>query len=237
MVTERLLADAALATALGLESEFATARPASGLRLNLGCGAQTPEGWVNVDNALGARVARLPGISRLATRLGLFRTQWSGEIFIHDLCRPFPWGDESVNCIYSSHTLEHLTREEGAFVMRECRRVLRPGGIIRIVVPDLRAFIDRYLGGEFSADRFLENLDVLPSARGRLARGRMGRWLATRAESPHACMYDADTLLASLERAGLSCREREPFDSAILDIERIELRERVKNSVIVEGVR
>jgi SAM-dependent methyltransferase len=232
MVTERLLADAALATALGPESEFAAARPASGLRLNLGCGAQTPEGWVNVDNALGARVARLPGISRLATRLGLFRTHWSGEIFIHDLRRPFPWGDESVDCIYSSHTLEHLTREEGAFVMRECRRVLRPGGIIRIVVPDLRAFINRFLRGEFPADLFIENLGVLPSAR-----GRMGRWLATRAESPHACMYDADTLLASLERAGLRCREREPFDSAIPDIERIELRERVKNSVIAEGVR
>jgi SAM-dependent methyltransferase len=232
MVTERLLTDAALATALGPESELATARPASGPRLNLGCGAQTPEGWVNVDNALGARVARMPGISRLATRLGLFRTQWSGEIFIHDLRRPFPWGDESVDCIYSSHTLEHLTREEGAFVMRECRRVLRPGGIIRIVVPDLRAFINRFLRGEFPADRFIENLAVLPSAR-----GRMGRWLATRAESPHACMYDADTLLASLERVGLSCREREPFDSGIPDVDRIELQERVKNSVIVEGVR
>jgi hypothetical protein len=116
--------------------------------------------------------------------------------------------------------------------MRECQRVLRPGGIVRIIVPDLRAFIDRYLRGEFPADRFIENLGVLPSRRGRL-----GKWLSSRAESPHACMYDADTLLASLERVGLSCTEREPFDSAIPHIERIELRERVKNSVIVEGVR
>jgi SAM-dependent methyltransferase len=184
-----------------------------------------------VDNALGARVAHVPGISVLARRLRLFRTPWSAKIFIHDLRRPFPWDDGSVDCVYSSHALEHLTREEGLFVMHECHRVLRPGGIIRFVVPDLRAFVDRYLSGEFPADRFVENLGVLPS-RG----GGVGSWLASQAESPHACMYDAPTLLARLEEAGLTCREREPFDSAIPEIDQVELRQRVKNSVIVEGV-
>jgi SAM-dependent methyltransferase len=178
-------------------------------------------------------VAHVPGISVLARRLRLFRTAWSAEIFIHDLRRPFPWDSGSVDCIYSSHTLEHLTREEGLSVMRECCRVLRPGGIIRIVVPDLRAFVHRYQSGEFPADRFVENLGVLPSRR----RRRVGRWIASRAESPHACMYDAATLLARLEEVGLTCHERGPFDSAIPDIEQVEVQQRVKNSVIVEGVR
>jgi predicted SAM-dependent methyltransferase len=202
------------------------------LRLNLGCGEQTPAGWVNVDNAVGARVVRMPGMSILARQLKLFRTSWNDSIFIHDLRRPLPWSAHSVDCIYSSHTLEHLTREEGLFVMRECHRVLKPGGIVRIVVPDLQAFVSRYLSGEFQADRFVENLGLLPTRRGRIK-----GLLAPLIESPHACMYDADTLLASLHRAQLDCRECEPFDSAIPDIGAIELQSRVKNSVIVEGIR
>ena len=85
----------------------------SGLRLNLGCGTRTPDQWMNVDYALGARLGKIAPLRPLLRSVGIFHIEWSASIFIHDLRRPLPWPDGSVAAIYSSHTLEHLTKEAG----------------------------------------------------------------------------------------------------------------------------
>ena len=112
------------------------------MKLHLGCGAQTPEGWINVDYFIGARLARVPVVRWIARKSNLFGLEWPTDVFLHDLRRPFPWRDASADVIYASHLLEHLTREDGARLLRECHRVLKPRGIVRIVVPDLRAIVD-----------------------------------------------------------------------------------------------
>ena len=56
-----------------------------------------------------------------------------------------PFGPSTVDVIYSSHMLEHLTRSEARRFLLESKRVLRPGGRIRIVVPDLRGFAEAYI--------------------------------------------------------------------------------------------
>ena len=57
----------------------------------------------------------------------------------------FPWGDESVDVIYMGEILEHFTRETGKRVLRECYRVLKSDGVIRIRVPDNIRFWNNYL--------------------------------------------------------------------------------------------
>jgi len=99
------------------------------MKLNLGCGTQTPDGWTNVDYAFGARLAGIPILGGIVRQLGLFNSDWNPEIVLHDLRRPFPWGDETANAIYSSHTLAHLTRELGIQFIKECHRVLKQGGL------------------------------------------------------------------------------------------------------------
>lgn len=54
----------------------------------------------------------------------------------HDLLRPLPLPDGSVDRILSEHFLEHIPLHGIAHVLRECHRVLRPGGVARIAVPD-----------------------------------------------------------------------------------------------------
>jgi len=137
------------------------AKPGAPVKLNLGCGTHVVPGWINVDYAAGARLLRLPGFRRLNRRLGLFKGDWPSGIVLHDLRRPLPWDSGSVDIIYSSHTLEHLSRDEGIRLLAECYRVLRPGGIIRIVVPDLAHIVRRYASGQLPADRFVEELGVL----------------------------------------------------------------------------
>lgn len=207
------------------------------VKLNLGCGANTPAGWVNVDYALGARLRQMPllgsCIGWLNRRFGLFQLQWQPDIVLQDLTKPLQWQENSVDIIYSSHTLEHLDRHHGQRLMAECYRILKPGGILRIVVPDLRHFILQYQAGEFSADYFVERLGVLylPS------NNRIKTWLAPFYQYPHRCMYDADTLINSLSQQGFKAELKHGFDSAILDIHSIELADRVQHALVVEAVK
>jgi SAM-dependent methyltransferase len=202
----------------------------SGLRLHLGCGPVTPVGWVNVDYFIGARLARLPLLGRMLRRLTA--TDWSTGILIHDLRRPLPWADRSAAAIYSGHTLEHLTREEGRRFLAECRRVLRPGGVLRIAVPDLRAIVDAYTKGHVPAVEFLDRLGVGTEVPGE---ARWKRRLAPFVRFPHRCMYDAEGLRAALWEAGFDARPHPPFVSRLPDVRELENASRAEESLIFEA--
>jgi len=90
--------------------------------LNLGCGSRTHPDWINIDVA-----ARGPGVIR------------------HDLSRGIPLRDASCDVVYHAAVLEHLRRPEAAVFTVECRRVLKPGGVLRVGVPDLEKICRLYL--------------------------------------------------------------------------------------------
>lgn len=90
--------------------------------LNFGCGEAFDKNWVNLD-AMPAS----PGV------------------ITHDLRRQFPFPDETFDAAYGSHVLEHLDQAEGMRLIGECHRILKPGGTIRLAVPDLEAIARLYL--------------------------------------------------------------------------------------------
>jgi predicted SAM-dependent methyltransferase len=60
-------------------------------------------------------------------------------------CRnPLPFADETVDLMYSGHFLEHLTYDEGRNFLKECKRVMKPGATIRLIVPDAELLINKY---------------------------------------------------------------------------------------------
>ena len=204
------------------------------VKLNLGCGRQVVEGWVNVDYALGARFAQIPLFSLLNKKLRFFRSNWDRRILIHDLRCRFPFEDSTVDVIYTSHTLEHFTREEGLRFLKECHRVLKPNGIIRVLVPDLETFVAKYINGGMPANEFVEHLGVLGCGTdGGLIRKSVTPWLSF----PHKCMYDAKTLIKVMKDIGFQVEKREAFDSDVENIEKIEIESRTLQAVIVEGGR
>jgi ubiquinone/menaquinone biosynthesis C-methylase UbiE len=186
-----------------------------------------------VDFALGARFARNPVFRHLGKGLGVFSLAWAENIFIHNLTKPFPWTAGSVDVVYTSHTLEHFTREEGQFIIAESFRVLKPGGLIRIIVPDLREIINRYVNQALAADHFVEELGVLYQT----SRSPLKAKLIPFIQFPHKCMYDTETLLHALDRSGFRAASWNPFDSGIADIAAIESSGRTVAAVIVEGVK
>jgi predicted SAM-dependent methyltransferase len=90
--------------------------------LNLGCGNKFHTEWTNVD----------------------FVSTGKGVI-AHDLLRGIPFPDNSFKVVYHSHVLEHFPKRKAAEFIKECYRVLSPGGIIRIAVPDLEQIARNYI--------------------------------------------------------------------------------------------
>lgn len=120
--------------------------------LNLGCGTKTnsrPE-VVNIDWSVMLRIRRNPALRSLASilldgdRLARFRSLPS-NVQLHNLARGIPYPDGSFDVVYHSHLLEHLDRDVAPKFLAEAHRVLKPGGIHRIVVPDYELACRAYL--------------------------------------------------------------------------------------------
>jgi SAM-dependent methyltransferase len=90
--------------------------------LNIGCGRVFAPGWINLDVEPAS-----PDVHRWDARRGL----------------PFAAGE--IDAVYHAHLLEHLDAHAGQRFLRECARVLRPGGVLRVVVPDLEGIARAYL--------------------------------------------------------------------------------------------
>lgn len=90
--------------------------------LNLGCGSRFHPAWTNVDFV-----------------------STSEYVIAHDLSHGIPFPDDYFDVVYHSHLLEHISKTEAEPFMRECCRVLRSGGVLRIVVPDLELLARTYL--------------------------------------------------------------------------------------------
>jgi len=201
------------------------------IKLNLGCGSQVPDGWINVDYALGARFMKIPFFSIFNRKVKLFDLDWNEKIFLHDLNKKFPWANSSISAIYSSHTLEHFSKKDGLRFLTECHRVLRQNGIIRIVVPDLRHDITEYIKGQIYADDFIEKLGVLYGNSNSALKKKMYPFF----QFPHKCMYDSPRLTEILNKIGFIASSRAAFDSDIEEIRMVELEGRTENAVIAEG--
>jgi len=90
--------------------------------INLGCGSRIHPDWRNLDVN-----PYVEGVESWKASEGI------------------PAASQSVDVVYHSHLLEHLQQEEGEDFIQECLRVLKPGGILRIVVPDLERICRDYL--------------------------------------------------------------------------------------------
>jgi predicted SAM-dependent methyltransferase len=120
--------------------------------LNLGCGAKISRDpdVVNIDWSYMLRAKQGAVLSRVVP---LFlsdsrrrRFAAIGEnVLVHDLSKGIPAESGTVDVVYHSHVLEHLDRDIVPVFLREVVRVLKPGGLHRIVVPDLEALCLAYL--------------------------------------------------------------------------------------------
>jgi len=224
-----------------------------GDRLNLGAGTTIIPGWTNLDGSWNARLGKHPRLRQLLGAVGLIprsvaATRWPGKLVHHDVRRPLRFESASVGAVYSSHMLEHLYRVDAERLLAEIFRVLVPGGVVRLVVPDLRAIVERYVarstaaarvGGEPAAE--LLNEELLLRERAPRSGSVVYRLYSALLDfHSHKWMYDGESLAALVAQAGfVQVGERGLFDSRIPDIGQIEQESRVAHGagVCVEGIK
>jgi predicted SAM-dependent methyltransferase len=182
--------------------ELTDSRP---IRINLGSGLEVAPGWINVDASFNAVIARWPrrlqtlGFELSGYKHNVERDEYvrrlQSNLFVHaDLTRPLPFASASADFIFSSHVLEHLTRAQGLALVTEAHRILRPGGIIRVAVPDLDIAIALHATGK--TREMLDHYFYRPES-GRLAE--------------HRSMYNYALLAELLREAGFATVERREY--------------------------
>lgn len=91
-------------------------------KINIGCGEIFHPDWINLDVSSN-----------------------DPSVLVLDVTRGLPFESSTIDSCYSSHVLEHLDRNAAEAFVKESFRVLRSGGVIRLVVPDLEQIAREYL--------------------------------------------------------------------------------------------
>ena len=105
--------------------------------LNLACGGVyiANDDWINLDYVSSSPYVRQA-----------------------NLLETLPFDSNSISLVYSSHFLEHIPLHQISFFLKECHRVLKPGGVIRLVLPDFEEMCREYLTqldkGDYTKARF-----------------------------------------------------------------------------------
>lgn len=90
--------------------------------LNAGCGYHFHEDWTNIDF-----------------------TSTGKDVIGYNLLNGIPFPDNTFEVVYHSHVLEHFSKNGGRLFVKECYRVLKKGGTLRIAVPDLHRIVEEYM--------------------------------------------------------------------------------------------
>jgi hypothetical protein len=205
--------------------------------LNVGCGFDAPEGWTNIDSSPSARLEKLPVVGRFMGALTRNPQRFPANVSYGDMVggRLFP--DATVEAIYASHVLEHLSLEDMRKALSSLCRMLRAGGKIRLIVPDLAERARRYVESSSAndpsaAEEFLRSCYLGRESR---PKGAVGRVRDIFGASHHLWMWDDPSMRRELERAGFVDLRRASFgDSTDPMFKAVENPDRFIDNGIVE---
>ncbi|HWF93152.1 MAG TPA: methyltransferase domain-containing protein [Terriglobales bacterium] len=192
------------------------------LCVNIGCGTSVADGWYNIDNSPTIWLSRVPLIRQI------FQVPaWPKNVHRYNVLKGLPFSDGTVDFIYSSHTFEHFTFDQSLALTQECFRALKPGGVLRIVVPDLNQLVRSYLAdpAPMASHKFIEHLSLSHTWRDLLHPG-----------AHHQQMFDGRSLLAMLRQAGFENAQLSRYrDSRIPELSGLEPEVRRQESIYVEA--
>lgn len=99
------------------------------MKLNIGSHSKKIEGYSNVD------ILPLEGVD-----------------FVQDVTKPWQWENDSVDAILMEEFLEHISFHQTTFVLTEAYRVLKPGCVLHVQVPDCGSMMEMYVRGEIGEE-------------------------------------------------------------------------------------
>lgn len=212
------------------------------IKVNIGSGPQGRTDWVNLDWGILPLLSKMPWLCSILAKMRLlpktYCRLWPSNPRLWDCRKSLPFRDYSVDFIYTSHFIEHLPRYQAAKLFAECKRILRPSGVLRICVPNVRLLAEKYVQGDRDFFLTLDNSDINP---GRLkdqadllvqhfygydlwSEPTLVQKLQRLFIRGHLWMYDYESLSNLLYTAGFSTVERcAPAQGKVPDIDYLDI--------------
>lgn len=193
-------------------------------RLHVGCGNILLPGWLNILFEKREEYGRI--IHR------------NGTLFLnYNLLKEWPFVESSVSYITGSHFIEHLDLNQGMRFTRECFRILKKGGVIRLSCPDLEVYATNYVkrNRAFFDNPLIREWCCFKNA---VTFGEIFIAKAYDSGGSHKWFYDFESLKHILETAGFKNVKRVGrLEGQTPDLEKIEPDRRELETVYVEAVK
>jgi len=201
--------------------------------LQYGCGFSAPMEWINYDASPTLKFEKIPVLGKLYTRN---IQRFPPNVKFGNILSGLPEIQNSFDCIYCSHILEHLSYSDFKIAVRNTYLLLKPDGIFRCIVPDLK----------IAAFNYLESYDELPDPAHQFLKSTMlgsetrpnnliGMLKNTFGNSKHLWMWDEKTLAMELKEAGFkNIRNCHFNDSEDPHFSLVEEEGRFYNAVAIE---
>lgn len=186
--------------------------------VNIGCGNYGKEGWINFDGCQHNKITY----------------QW-------DCKKDIPLEDNAAKGIFMEHFFEHLDRDTEAIVLiKECYRVLCPGGIIRIIVPDAGKYLMGY--NEEGWDYLIKTRPLINGTIDYYTQKHYQTKMELvneifRQSYEHKYAYDYETLELILKDAGFSNVTKQEYGKSIDSIMAIDIESRKTESLYIEAIK
>jgi SAM-dependent methyltransferase len=203
--------------------------------IQYGCGYTAPKEWRNFDASITLKWERMPILGRLYTKNA---QRFPANAEYGDIVKGLPVKDQSCRGVYASHVLEHLALDDFHTALENTRRILKPGGIFRLIVPDLEWYAGEYLArvgaGDTNANSFFLRETYLGEEK--RTRNLFCFVFSLLRTSNHRWMWDAPSMTEALVQHGFKNIRRCSFaDCADPMFKLVEDAERFEHAVAMEA--
>lgn len=211
--------------------------------VNVGCGEDPIQNWLNIDNSFAVKISKKPFLVKIITACRLLNSAQINyiqsiqknpiQITWADACKKIPCPDNSVELLYSCNMLEHLTKQKALSFLNEVKRVLVTGGVFRIAVPNLEYCVKRYLETK-DADQFIGSLSCCIEDDTFVQRLNLAIFGARN----HKWMYDKESLAGLLVKNGFQMPiSLKPGETRIKDTQGLNLSEHAGYTLYMETIK
>jgi hypothetical protein len=173
------------------------------LYVQYGSGLCAGRSWANYDSSPTLRLQRVPLLGPVVLRAA-GAVRFPSEVRYGDICCGLLAPPRSCAGIYASHVLEHLSLQDFGVALHHTLAMLRPGGVFRLIVPDLAGRAKRYVtsldaGADDANIAFMRSSHLGMETR---PRGLLGVLRHHFGNSAHLWMWDERSLVRTLREAG-----------------------------------